>query len=240
MSGALSQALVLSLATGLAGTGLGSAAALLLPPLSPGITGGLLNLTGGLMLAIVCFELLPEAILISLPAAVWGVVLGAALMLLTDQLAQGRRTDSPSRRTGLMLCLGVALHNLPEGLAVGAGYQDAPILGVTLAACIIAHDVPEGLAMALPLKQSGMKGGAVLGLALLSGLPTVLGTWAGYWIGGTAPGALAFCLALAAGAMLQIVCQHLLPQAQRESRSPLVTFCLSLGVLGGALLTHWI
>lgn len=236
----LSQALWLSLATGLAGTGAGCLLALLLPPVSSAVMSGLMHLTGGLMLAVVCFELLPEAIVISQSAAVWGVLAGAALMLWTDSLSSRRGKANTARRTGLLLCLGVAMHNLPEGLAVGAGYQDAPFLGLALALCIIAHDVPEGLAMALPLKQSGMGVWRVMGLGILSGLPTVLGTWLGYGVGGSAPQALSFCLALAAGAMLQIICQHLLPQARAESEAPAVTFCLSLGVMGGALLTHWI
>ncbi|MBQ8537556.1 MAG: ZIP family metal transporter [Clostridia bacterium] len=188
------------------------------------------------MLSIVCFELLPEAILISQPAAVLGVLLGAGLMLAVHIHASG----ASSRATGLMLCLGVAMHNLPEGLAVGAGFQDAPILGLTLAGCIIAHDFPEGLTMAVSLKQGHMPRLRIIGLAALAGLPGIIGTLAGYWIGAAAPFALSFCLALAAGAMLQITCQHLLPQARQESAAPWVTFCLSVGVLGGALLTHWI
>jgi len=236
----LSQALWLSLATGLAGTGMGCLAAMLLPPLGAKLMSGLMHLTGGLMLAVVCFELLPEAILISQSTAVWGVLAGAALMLWTDRIAPRSTQENSARRTGLLLCLGVAMHNLPEGLAVGAGYQDAPVLGLALALCIIAHDVPEGLAMALPLKRSGMHPWRVLGLGILSGLPTVLGTWLGWLVGGSTPRALAFCLALAAGAMLQIICQHLLPQAREESAAPAATLCLSIGVLGGALLTHWI
>lgn len=224
---------LLSLVTGLAGTLTGAGAGLLLPSLPALFMGCLLNLTGGLMLSIVCFELLPEAIVISQPWAIGGVLAGSALMLLFHRF-------SDARSAGLMLCLGVALHNLPEGLAVGAGFRDASLLGLTLALCIVLHDLPEGLAMAVSLRKGDASRPKVLSLALLGGLPGVAGVWAGYWIGGAAPQALSFCLALAAGAMLQIICQHLLPQARRESASPLVTFCLSLGVLGGALMTHWL
>jgi len=225
--------LLLSLATGLAGTGAGTLAGLLLPSLSSRLMGCLLNLTGGLMLSIVCFELLPEAIVISQTAAILGVLAGSALMLFFH-------ASQDAKSAGMMLCLGVALHNLPEGLAVGAGFQDAAILGLTLALCIVLHDLPEGLAMSVSLKQGGIPRSKILMLSLLSGMPGVLGVWAGYWIGGTAPQALAFCLALAAGAMLQIICQHLLPQARSESAASWISLCLSLGVMGGALLTHWV
>ena len=228
--------LLLGLAAGLGGTALGTGLGLVLPTASPSVMGSLLNLTGGLMLSIVCFELLPEAILISQPAAILGVLIGAGVMLALD----ARERPSSPRKAGLMLCLGVALHNLPEGLAVGAGFQDAPILGLALAGCIIVHDLPEGLAMAAALKSSGMSLAKVALLAALAGLPGVIGTWAGYWIGSVTPTALAFCLALAAGAMLQITCQHLLPQARKESSAPWITLLLSTGVLGGALMTHWL
>lgn len=225
--------LFLSLSTGLAGTLFGTLAGLLLPALPPLLMACLLHLTGGLMLAIVCFELLPEAILISQSMAITGVVAGVLLMLLL-------RLKEESGAAGQMLCLGVALHNLPEGLAVGAGFLDAPALGMALAACIIAHDFPEGLAMSLSLKRARTSPTKIFQMALLSGLPGVMGVWAGYALGGIGDQILSFCLALAAGAMLQIICQHLLPNARQANMPAWVTGCLSLGVLGGALMTHWL
>jgi len=236
LRGDIMQLFGLGIAAGLGGTALGTALGLLLPAASCGVMGCLLNFTGGLMLAVVCFELLPEAILISQPTAVLGVIAGAVMMLGMER----EKSGSGLRTPGLMLCLGVALHNLPEGLAVGAGFRDAPILGLTLAGCIMAHDLPEGLAMAAACKHSGMPRLKIAVMAVLAGLPGVMGTWAGYWAGGLAPGVMAFCLALAAGAMLQIICRHLLPQANSQSAAPWVTVFLSAGVMGGALLTHWI
>ena len=140
----------------------------------------------------------------------------------------------------LLIGIGIALHNLPEGLAVGAGYADAPVFGLALCLAIVLHDVPEGLSMSLPLREGGMKLHRVLLAALFSGFPTLIGAFIGLYAGGFGHQALAACLGLAGGAMLQITCASLLPEAQKKSSGRIETLLLSLGIVAGCLLALWL
>ena len=235
--------LLLSASAGFLGTGLGGLIAILLPRLSSRAISRILHFTGGLMLSIVCFELLPEALVLNETTAIASLLAGIAVMLLSDVALThiGRwRGSNTMLRSGMLIGIGIALHNFPEGLAVGAGYADAPVFGLALCLAIVLHDVPEGLSMALPLREGGMKLYRVLLLALLSGMPTLLGAIIGQIAGNTGPLALAVCLGLAGGAMLQITCASLLPEAQKKGAGRLETLLLSLGVVTGCLLAVWL
>lgn len=235
--------LILSASAGFLGTGLGGLLAILLPRMSPKVISRILHFTGGLMISIVCFELLPEALLLDRAVAIYSLLIGIAVMLLSDVLLSRydtRRGGNSLLRSGLLIGFGIALHNFPEGLAVGAGYADAPVFGLALCLAIVLHDVPEGLSMALPLREGGMKLYRVLLAALFSGFPTVLGALIGVFAGGAGKEALATCLGLAGGAMLQITCASLLPEAQKKSTGRLETLLLSLGIVAGCLMALWL
>ena len=235
--------LILSACAGFLGTGLGGLLAILLPRLSPRAVSRILHFTGGLMIAIVCFELLPEALLLSQPAALAALLIGIFGMLISDVVltrVHRRKGGSSLLRAGMLIGFGIALHNLPEGLAVGAGYADTPLFGLALCIAIVLHDVPEGLSMALPLREGGMKRVRVFLSALFSGFPTVLGALIGLFAGGMGSNALAACLGLAGGAMLQITCASLLPEAQKKSAGRIETLLLSLGIVTGCLLALWL
>lgn len=235
----LFSVLFLSLCTGFLGTGLGGLIGILVPKVSRRVYACLLHGAAGLMLAIITFELMPEALMISQNAALAGMICGIGIMFFAEGIAAHSRERNVSRSTGILLFIGIALHNLPEGLAVGAGYADAPMFGIALCLMIILHDIPEGLAMALPMREGGMPSPHILGLSILAGLPTVLGTLVGHWLGQIAPGFLSFCLALAGGAMLAMTFQDLLPEARKKSAGRLETGFLALALILGALISRW-
>jgi ZIP family zinc transporter len=229
------SAILIALVSGVLGTALGGVLCAVLRRVTDALMSRLMHFTAGLMLAIVCFELLPEAMTYSVPWGVGGLAAGMAVMLLAESM-QAQNGMSSSLRTGVLVGVGIALHNLPEGLAVGAGYADAPALGMALCAAITLHDVPEGLAMALPLRAGGVRPLRVVMLTLLAGLPTMLGAGIGLYVGGISHEALAFCLALAGGAMLQVTCGSVLPEAQAKSSGRLESLLMALGVIiGGAV-----
>ena len=152
---------------------------------------------------------------------------------------EGAAVDTKLINSGLLLAIGISLHNLPEGISVGAGYMHNPQFGLFIAMAIMLHNIPEGLATALPLSKGGAKRGYALGIAALSGLAEPLGAvLAGLFLGSfqnLIPGALAF----AGGVMVYITLDELIPSA-REYGSVHWT---SLGIIVGSifvfLLSAW-
>ena len=196
--------------SGVAGTGLGGLIGVMFPRISSLTLRRMLSATAGLMLGIVCFELFPEAIEGSLMWGGLGLVAGVLLMLAMNAFIHD---DNEHTKSGKLVGAGIALHNFPEGLAIGAGMAGTGILGLTLVITIALHDIPEGIAMALPLREGGSGRKKAVLASVISGVPTVLGAAAGILMGGVGTGALAFSLGLAGGAMLQVTCCQLIPES---------------------------
>lgn len=231
-------AIAAGLIFGVLGTALGGVIGVLIGKPADKTLSCLLNATGGLMIAVVCFELLPEAYALSVLQGVAGVALGVAAMMAGDVWLSRRMNGKNSMaRAGILLAAGVALHNLPEGLAVGSGFAHAPQLGVALALMIALHDVPEGMAEAIPMRVSGVNALRVLAVTALSGVPTGIGALIGAAVGGVSQEMIALSLGFAGGAMLQVTAQELLPQAGELATDRHTTLCLALGVAAGSVMT---
>lgn len=141
---------------------------------------------------------------------------------------------------GLVLAAAVALHNMPVGMAIGAtfaGDVHAAVHDGFLAALIIGlHNVPEGMSIAAPLLTGGAKRAGAIGVAALSGLPTVLGALLGYSVGTMDPTLLSVSLGFAAGAMLYVIFGELLPESEQLWRHKLSGLAIMLGLLLGMAL----
>ena len=181
-----------------------------------------LAFASGLMIAIVCFDLLPEAFNLStLPTVFLGIILGIILMMVCDMLVDKKFTSSKNLKsskntllkTGIVVSIGLALHNFPEGLAIGSGFEASLKLGLSLAIAICLHDIPEGISMAVPMKNGGMKTSKVIFYVILSGVSTGIGALFGALVGGISQSVIAMCLAFAGGAMIYIVSGELIPEA---------------------------
>ncbi len=125
-------------------------------------------------------------------------------------------------RLGWLILIGITIHNLPEGLVVGASYSFQPQFGLYVMVAIMIHNVPEGLAVAIALIASNHRSKAqIIGLTLLSGLAEPLGALVGIGlIVGLGPlyGVVVtgFSLAFAAGIMVYITTDELIPTAHME------------------------
>ncbi len=192
----------------------------------------LLGFAGGIMLAISVFELLPKSVDFgSMINSLIGFGLGSVTMYILDKvLPHFHMSDSddlvvenpenmgsvknPILRTGYLVLFGIALHNVPEGLAIGAGIEASPDLGLFIAIAIALHNIPEGLAMAAPLKAGGLSSIRIFLFTIGAGLMTPLGTGIGLIFFRISPVFIGGSLAFAAGAMIYIVNDELIPQAK--------------------------
>ncbi len=195
------------------------------------VLASLLGFAGGIMLAVSVFELMPEAVeLGSMTSAIIGFVLGALMMYGLDKVVphshmsepddlvienpeKMKEMENPILRTGYLILFGIALHNLPEGLAIGAGLESSPELGLFIAIAIALHNIPEGLAIAGPLKAGGVTTGKLLLFTLIAGLMTPLGAGIGLIFFNISPIFVGGSLAFAAGAMVYITNDELVVQA---------------------------
>jgi len=175
----------------------------------------ILELAAGLMISIVCFELIPEALEIAgLGSAFIGIALGVFVMLYCDNIVNKKyNTRNYNKnsllKTGIIVGIGLAIHNFPEGLAIGSGFEASPKLGLSLALAIALHDVPEGISMSVPMKSGGMKASKALLYTAISGITTGIGAFFGAILGGISESVIAICLSFAAGAMLYIASRRI-------------------------------
>lgn len=213
---------LLGLFFGTFGTTLGGIIGVSFKNTSKKFLGFILSLASGLMTAIVCFELIPEALDISsILYVLAGIIFGIIIMILCDVLVSKKfkttkkdikRTNS-MLKTGIIISIGLALHNLPEGLAIGSGFEASITLGYSLAIAIALHDIPEGISMAVPMKEGGMNKIKIIIYVILSGVTTGIGAFFGAIVGSVSLKVIAICLSFAAGAMLYIVSGELIPES---------------------------
>ena len=138
---------------------------------------------------------------------------------------------------GIVMASAIALHNVPEGMTIGASYaSNGGVMGsaaLVLAILIGLHNIPEGMAVSVPLISGGMgKAKAVL-ITAASGIPTIIGALLGYLLGDIGALGLALSLGFASGAMLYVVFGEILPQAILMYHSKLPAFSAIAGILVG-------
>ena len=135
--------------------------------------------------------------------------------------------------------LGIAMHNLPEGLAIGTGYVVSSLTGWRLMITMMIHNIPEGMAMAGPMAAAGVSCSKCMAITGAAGLPMGLGALVGAMLGKVSPATLAVSLGFASGAMLYIVFDELIPEAQAQAEGHSGTFGAVTGVIiGMAMLSY--
>ena len=204
----------------------------------------ILAFASGLMMAVICFDLIPEAIQLSnILISVIGILFGIITMIFCDLLVKNkfnRNTKLKSNsllKTGIIISIGLAIHNFPEGLAIGSGFDVSTKLGIGLAVAICLHDIPEGISMAVPMKNGGMAIWKVLLYVILSGITTGIGALAGAIIGNISQTIIAISLGFAAGAMLYIVSGELIPESNKLYKGRMGAVGNMMGFMVGVIAT---
>lgn len=175
-----------------------------------------LAFAGGMMVAVVFFDMLLESEeLGGLVRMVIGSAAGGIFFALAEPLFS-HNDEASLYSTGMLVLIGIALHNLPEGLAVGSSLVESRPLAIALSLLMLVHNIPEGIAVCLPLRLSGMKVKRVIVLAMLTGLPTAVGAVIGTAIGSISKEMISFCISFAGGAMLYISLKELIPAAGKN------------------------
>lgn len=227
---------------GMLGTTLGGFIGAFLNVKSNKILSFVLEFAAGLMTAIICFDLIPEALEFSnISGCMIGILFGVLVMVLCDEIinrinfAKKSMGNNSLFKTGMIICVGLAVHNFPEGLAIGSGFDASTSLGLSLALAIAIHDVPEGISIALPINNSGYGKFKAIILTALSGVTTGMGAFFGAIIGNISKELIGFSLAFAAGAMLYIVSCELIPESNKIYKGRFSSFGNILGIALGIL-----
>ncbi|MCQ2957346.1 MAG: ZIP family metal transporter [Candidatus Gastranaerophilales bacterium] len=143
---------------------------------------------------------------------------------------------------GVIMASAIALHNVPEGMTIGASFANNEGLmegsALILAILIGLHNIPEGMAIAVPLINGGLKRRKAIFITALSGTPTIIGALAGYFLGDMGDLGLSMSLSFASGAMLYVIFGELLPQSILMYRSKLPAFFVIFGMLTGLIIIN--
>lgn len=277
---------LMTLIAGVGGTGLGGILGALVRTEPNRIVSLLLSATSGVMISIVCFELMVEsleaaqsvfsdgAVFVVCIAVLVGMAVVFLLNWLIDKRTEGEvphtasslhpkthdnidelshidhynqhlKEHAPKRElwvAGVVIACAIALHNIPEGMSIGASYnidtEGGVSMALILAVLIGLHNIPEGMAVSVPLVAGGMKRIKAALLTAASGAPVVLGAWLGYWIGDIGAIGLAASLGFASGAMLYVVFGEIIPQAVLMYRSKVPAFFVIIGMLIGMIIIY--
>lgn len=238
---------VFSVIAGVLGTGAGGLIGLLFKNKDNMMTSCILNFSAGIMLAVVFFELLPEALSIldtkyGTPVVIIGIAIGMATIFAVDFLIDKNKDNSKINinknklfYSGIILMIAIALHDLPEGIALGSSGATDAKKALPLVVLLALHNIPEGMLISLPLAKGGMKNWLACFLSFASGAVTVIGAVLGFVLGNISSVATSACLSLASGAMLYVTFAEILPQAYSMSSEKTQILFVFFGILTGLL-----
>lgn len=179
-----------------------------------------LGLASGVMVAVVVFDMLPSALAYAgFGSTIKGVAGGFLILYLFDRFAFEKLSQGDTLiGLGYLIMLGIAMHDLPEGMAIALGHEMKDRTGMVIALGIGVHNIPEGMAIAAPLIMGGVRRFRILIQTALIGLITPLGTILGREVVLKLSFMLPLMLGLASGIMLYLVLFQLWPQASVQNR----------------------
>lgn len=199
--------------------------------------GAVIGFAGGVMLSIVVFDLLPQALknwsyFYTLLFCMIGIVLISSIERFINI-----RNLKGSMKVAITAALALMIHNFPEGIIMGCGFAGGSILGLKMSLAIAIHDIPEGIAVSAPLMASKVKTSKILLYAFFTALPTAIGAFIGVKIGSISQNVLGISLSTASGIMLYVVVCEMFPESYRQWSGTLSTIGSLIGILLGLMMS---
>jgi len=230
---------IISLVAG-AATGVGGFFGVLFRPNEKSLVFGL-GFSSGIMLGVTFLMLVVESLQAGFVLAFCGFISGTLLFFLLDfivphiHIVESRNS---LLRLGILIAIGIAIHDLPEGFGIGMGYGISESLGITLAIAIILHNFPEGVAIAIPFHFSGMNKWKTILISFAAGLSTLIGALIAFFLRGSISEEFMYSgLAFAAGAMFYISVNELIPEAHKYGNTQITSLGVITGVIAAFALT---
>jgi ZIP family zinc transporter len=198
-----------------------------------------LGFAAGVMIAISFLQLIPEALkLTPIVYVIIGFVVGFFTMMFVDDLVPHIhpglcRQERPSiKKTALMLLIGIAIHNLPEGIAISSGFTSMEKIGLAIALGIAFHDIPEGIITSAPLYASTRKRLKSFLMSFSTVIPTLVTFFMGLFLFRLIPTALlGIAMSATAGIMFYISGDELIPCAERQKHTHSANIGMALGII---------
>lgn len=217
-------------------TGVGALIAVNIKKINNKVISLSLGFAAGVMIGVSIFHLIPESInAASRVYCLTGLVVGFLFMHLLERLVPHHPeqicNDNKYLKMGYLIALGIAIHNLPEGLAIGASSGISEKTGLIMAVLIGLHNIVEGLAVSIPLCLGNIKKSKTVFITTLTGLSTLLGAAIGLYLINISSKLISVSMSFAAGAMLYIAILELVPNSFKEDKNLSV-----LGIVVGTLL----
>ena len=226
-------------------TVLGSALVFTFKHVNRNIMDAILGMAGGVMIAASFFSLLAPAIeqaeiLGQIPWLIisLGFLAGGIILFITDKISSRLlegRADNKSKKRLFMMLFSITIHNIPEGLVVGLAFGSLIYGSTTLSsACMLAlgiaiQNFPEGSALSLPMRREGMSRKKAFFLGQISGAVEIPAGILGALLVLKVQYIVPFTLAFAAGAMIYVVVEELIPESQTNKRKDLMAFFTLIG-----------
>ncbi len=220
----------------LVGTMVGASLGVIIKEPSKKMLGTIIGFAAGLMMSVVVFDLIPEALtkwnfVQTLACCIFGIV----IIIIIDSKVNMDNVNTHVK-VAFMAGLGLMIHNLPEGMIMGCGFAAGGSLGIRMSLIIAIHDIPEGIAVAAPLIASRVKAPKVLLYAFITAFPTAIGACIGAYIANISLNVLGACLSLASGIMLYVVCCEMIPESSRLWNGRTSTIGTLTGIIVGLII----
>ncbi len=237
------QALLATLFTW-AVTALGAALVFMFKKIHKNILDSMLGIAAGVMIAASFWSLLSPSIEMAnvlkiniILSVAGGFLSGGLLLFIGDKVMNKMQNKSSNLKRTLMLIVSITLHNVPEGLAVGVafgstlyGLDGATLMSAwTLAIGIGIQNFPEGTAVSVPLRREGFSRNKSFIYGMLSGIVEPISGVLGALLVLKVRIILPFLLAFAAGAMIYVVIQELIPESQTNENKEVISMCTLIG-----------